>query len=188
MALTTIDPMPALVVIDLQKGIVAAHTDSQVAAAVKQATHLTTEFRRHGLAVVLVNVTGRAPGRTETQRSGSSAALPSGWADLIDELDVRPTDHLITKRRRSAFHDTGLDTLLRDLGVTQIVLAGIATSSGVESTARSASDYGYHVVLATDAMSDPDADAHRHSTERIFPRLGETATATEIIDMIEATR
>ncbi|WP_445525612.1 isochorismatase family protein [Streptomyces cyslabdanicus] len=134
MALTTIDPTPALVVIDLQKGIVAAHTDSQAAAAVKQATHL------------------------------------------------------ITKRRRSAFHDTGLDTLLRDLDVTQIVLAGIATSSGVESTARSASDHGYHVVLATDAMSDPDGDAHRHSTERVFPKLGETATVTDIIDMIEATR
>ncbi|MYV50693.1 isochorismatase family protein [Streptomyces sp. SID2888] len=130
MALTTIDPTPALVVIDLQKGIVAAHTDSQTAAAVKQATHLTTEFRRHGLPVVLVNVTGRAPGRTEIQRFGSIAALPSGWADLIDELDV----------------------------------------------------------LATDAMSDPDADAHRHSTERVFPKLGETATVTDIIDMIEGTR
>ncbi|MFD0035464.1 cysteine hydrolase family protein [Streptomyces sp. NPDC055059] len=188
MALTVIDPTPALVVIDLQKSIVAAHTDSQATAAVKQATHLSTEFRRHGLPVVLVNVIGRAPGRTEAQRSGSSTALPSGWADLIDELNVQPADHLITKRRRSAFHDTGLDTLLRDLGVTQTVLAGIATSSGVESTARSASDYGYHVVLATDAMSDPDADAHRHSVERVFPKLGETATATEIIDMIEATR
>ncbi|MEV1069951.1 isochorismatase family protein [Streptomyces sp. NPDC050263] len=188
MALTAIDRTPALVVIDLQEGIVAAHTDSRTTAAVKQATHLTAEFRRHGLSVILVNVTGRAPGRTEAQRFGSSAALPAGWADLIDELDVQPTDHLITKRRRSAFHDTGLDTLLRDLGATQIVLAGIATGSGVESTARSASDYGYHVVLATDAMSDPDADAHRHSIERVFPKLGETATATEIIDMIEATR
>ncbi|WP_234539867.1 isochorismatase family protein [Streptomyces shenzhenensis] len=188
MALTAVDPTPALVVIDLQKGIVAARTDSQATAAVKQAAHLSAEFRRHGLPVVLVNVTGRAPGRTEAQRPGSGVALPSGWADLIDELDVRPSDHLITKRRRSAFHDTGLDTLLRDLGVTQTVLAGIATSSGVESTARSAHDHGYHVVLATDAMTDPDADAHRHSVERVFPKLGETATTTEIVDMIEATR
>jgi len=188
MALTTIDPTSALVVIDLQKGIVSAHTDHPVTAVVKQATHLATEFRRHGLPVVLVNVTGRAPGRTEAAGSTSSPALPAGWADLIDELDVQPTDHLITKRRRSAFHDTGLDTLLRDLGVTQIVLAGISTSAGVESTARSASDYGYHVVLATDAMSDPDTDAHRHSVERIFPKLGETATTAEVIDMVEATR
>lgn len=188
MTLTTIDPVPALVVVDLQKGIVSAHADGPVTAAVKQATQLATGFRRHGLPVVLVNVTGRAPGRTDAGRSGGGAALPSGWADLIDQLDVRPTDHLITKRRRSAFHDTGLDTLLRDLGVTQIVLAGVSTSSGVESTARSASDHGYHVVLATDAMGDPDADAHRHCVERVFPKLGETATTAEVIDMVEATR
>ncbi|MER7837599.1 isochorismatase family protein [Streptomyces sp. NPDC096040] len=188
MTLTTIDPTSALVVIDLQKGIVPDHTADRVTAAVKQATHLATAFRRHGLPVVLVNVTGRAPGRTEAGRSRSIPALPAGWADLIDELDVQPTDHLITKRRRSAFHDTGLDTLLRDLGVTQVVLAGISTSAGVESTARSASDYGYHVVLATDAMSDPDADAHRHSVERVFPKLGETATTADVIDMVGATR
>jgi nicotinamidase-related amidase/MFS family permease len=188
MALTTIDPTSALVVIDLQKGIVSGQTDDLVTDVVKQATHLATEFRRHGLPVVLVNVTGRAPGRTEARHPTGGAALPAGWADLIDELDVQPTDHLITKRRRSAFHDTGLDTLLRDLDVTQIVLAGISTSAGVESTARSAADYGYHVVLATDAMSDPDADAHRNSIERVFPKLGETATAAEVIDMVEATR
>ncbi|MGW0829047.1 cysteine hydrolase [Streptomyces prunicolor] len=191
MPLTTIDPASALVVIDLQKGIVPALTDDPSAAitdAVKQSTHLATEFRRHGLPVILVNVTGRAPGRTDTGRSVNSAAPPAGWADLIDELDVQPTDHLITKRRRSAFHDTGLDTLLRDLGVTQVVLSGVATSSGVESTARSASDHGYHVVLATDAMGDPDPEAHRHSVERVFPKLGETATTAEVIDMVEATR
>ncbi|RDG35345.1 isochorismatase family protein [Streptomyces corynorhini] len=203
MTLTTIDPTPALVVIDLQKGIIAAHPGPPVTAAVERAAHLTAGFRRHGLPVVLVNVTGRAPGRTEAGRSASGRSagrrsageraaggpVPSAdWADLIDALDVRPTDHLITKRRRSAFHDTGLDTLLRDLGVTQIVLAGISTSAGVESTARSAADYGYHVVLATDAMTDPDAEAHRHSVERVFPKLGETATTADVIGMVGATR
>ncbi|MEY9964912.1 nicotinamidase-related amidase [Streptacidiphilus sp. MAP12-16] len=188
MALTTIDPASALVVIDLQKGIVSAHSDPAVTVVVKQAAHLAAEFRRHSLPVVLVNVTGRAPGRTEAGWSGGGTALAAGWADLVDELDVQPTDHLITKRRRSAFHDTGLDTLLRDLGVTQVVLAGISTSAGVESTARSASDYGYHVVVATDAMSDPDVDSHRHSIERVFPKIGETATTAEVIDRVEATR
>ncbi|QUQ62330.1 isochorismatase family cysteine hydrolase [Kutzneria sp. CA-103260] len=178
MALTTIDPGAALVVIDLQKGIVSAHPD---AAVVERAAQLAKEFRRYGLPVVLVNVTGRAPGRTEA-RWGGGGAFPAGWADLVDELDVQPTDNLITKRRRSAFHDTGLDTLLRDLNVTQVVLAGISTSSGVESTARSASDHGYHVVVATDAVSDPDIDSHRHSIERVFPKIGETATTNEIIE------
>ena len=189
MALTTLDPTPALVVIDLQKGIVPALKDVPVSPFVRRAARLATAFRRRDLPVVLVNVTGRAPGRTDANRSGAGgAAFPPEWSELVDELDVRPTDHLITKRRRNAFHDTGLDTLLRDLGATQVVLAGISTSGGVESTARAAYDYGYHVVLATDAMSDPDADAHRNSIERVFPKIGETATTAEITDLVGGTR
>jgi nicotinamidase-related amidase len=181
MPLTTLDPAPALVVIDLQKGIVSG----PVAHAVPPAVSLAKAFRQHELPVVLVNVTGRAPGRTEAGRHGSTGTLPAGWADIIDELERQPGDHLITKRRRSAFHDTGLDTLLRDLGVTQVVLAGVSTSSGVESTARSACDHGYHVVLTTDAMADHDPSSHRHCLERVFPKLGETATSTEITGWLD---
>ena len=156
MPLTTLDPNPALVVIDLQKGIVS----DTVAHVVRHAAALAKAFRRHSLPVVLVNVTGRAPGRTDAGGRGSAGPLPAGWADIIDELERQPDDHLITKRRRSAFHDTGLDTLLRDLGVTQ-------------------------VVLATDAMADHDPDSHRHSLERVFPKLGETATSAEIVDFLD---
>jgi nicotinamidase-related amidase len=179
MPLTTLDPTPALVVIDLQKGIVSG----PVAHVVPPAAALAKTFREHELPVVLVNVTGRAPGRTDA--AGYAGPFPAGWSDIIDELDQQPDDYLITKRRRSAFHDTGLDTLLRDLGVTQIVLTGVSTSSGVESTARSGHDHGYHVVLATDAMADPDPDSHRHSLERVFPKLGETATSAEIIVFLD---
>jgi nicotinamidase-related amidase len=184
MPLTTLDPTPALVVIDLQKGIVSG----SIAHVVPNAAALAKAFREHDFPVMLVNVTGRAPGRTDAGSRGSHAGtgtLPAGWADIIDELEPQPGDHLITKRRRSAFHDTGLDTLLRDLGVTQVVLAGVSTSSGVESTARSAHDHGYHVVLATDAMADHDPDSHRHSLERVFPKLGETATSAEIIEFLD---
>ena len=66
------------------------------------------------------------------------------------------------------------------------MLVGVATSIGVESTARSAHEHGYHVVLATDAMTDTDPDAHRHSVEKIFPRLGETAATAEILAMLGA--
>jgi len=132
---------------------------------------------------VLVNVTGGAPGRTDRTRPPGTISSPD-WADLVDELDVQPDDHLVTKQRRSAFHDTGLDAHLRGLGVTQVVLAGVSTTSGVESTARSAYDYGYHVVLAIDAMTDTDPDAHANSVERIFPKLGETTTTAEILDML----
>jgi nicotinamidase-related amidase len=105
--------------------------------------------------------------------------------DLQKDLAPQPGDHLVTKQRRSAFHDTGLDAYLRGLGVTQVVLTGVSTTSGVESTARSAYDHGYHVVLATDAMTDTDPDAHANSVERIFPKLGESATTAEILTMLE---
>ncbi len=183
MPLTTLDPRPALVVIDLQKGIVC----DAFAHVVTHAAALAAAFRAHDFPVVLVTVTGGAPGRTDAGRGGRrspAGPLPAGWADLVDELRPGRCDHLITKRRRSAFHDTGLDTLLRDLGVTQIMLAGIATGSGVESTARSAYDHGYHVVLATDAMTDTDPDTHRFCVERVFPKLGETTTSTEIIELL----
>lgn len=94
----------------------------------------------------------------------------------------------VTKRTWGAFHGTPLDTLLRDRGVTQIVLTGVATSAGVESTARAAHEHGYHVVLAIDAMTDRDADAHDHSVQRIFPRIGETATTGDILAMLDKTR
>jgi nicotinamidase-related amidase len=184
MPLTTLDPAPALVVIDLQKGIVSG----SVAHVVPRAAALAKAFREHDFPVMLVNVTGRAPGRTDAgSRGGHGGAgtLPAGWTDIIDELERQPGDYVITKRRRSAFHDTGLDTLLRDLGITQVVLAGVSTSAGVESTARSAHDHGYHVVLATDAMADHDPDSHRHSLERVFPKLGETATSAEIMDFLD---
>jgi nicotinamidase-related amidase len=186
MPLTTLDPKPALVVIDLQKGITSVPTELDVDAVVGKAAELAAAFRRRDLPVVLVNVIGRSPGRSDVSWGGGLASMPPGWTDIVDELDPRPGDHRITKRRRSAFHDTGLDTLLRDLGVTQVVLAGIATSAGVESTARSAADFGYHVVLATDAMTDLDTEAHRNSVERIFPRIGETAATAEILAMVQA--
>lgn len=94
----------------------------------------------------------------------------------------------MTKRTWSAFHGTDLDLQLRRRGVTQIVLAGLTTSIGVESTARAAHEHGYHVTLATDAMADLDLEAHHNSIQRIFPLLGQTGSTTEIVEMLAKTR
>lgn len=187
MPLTTIDPRAALIVIDLQKGIVGARTVHPAAGIVERSAALAAAFRHHGLPVVLVNVTGAAPGRTDRARPPGNPSSPD-WAELVDALAPQPGDHLVTKQRRNAFHDTGLDAHLRGLGVTQVVLTGISTTSGVEGTARSAYDHGYHVVLATDAITDTDPDAHANSVERIFPKLGETTTTAEILSMLATTR
>ena len=69
--------------------------------------------------------------------------------------------------------------------MTQVALAGVATSIGVEFTAREAYELGFNVTLATDAVTDLDAGAHEYSVTRIFPRIGETGTMQEIIDLLE---
>ncbi|MCU1483249.1 MAG: isochorismatase hydrolase [Subtercola sp.] len=183
MTITTLDPQTALVVIDLQKGIVGLPAVHPIGGVLACATALTAAFRRRGLPVVLVNVTGGAPGRAE--RSRKLEGMPADWADLVPELNAQPGDLLVTKKTWGAFTDTGLEARLRTLGVTQLVLAGVATSVGVESTARHAFELGFNVTLAIDAMTDLDADAHANSVTRIFPKLGETGTTQAIIDLLE---
>ncbi|MEV0276586.1 isochorismatase family protein [Streptomyces sp. NPDC050610] len=182
MPATTLDANTALVLIDLQKGITALPTFSPAADVVARSAELAAAFRERGLPVVLVNVTGGAPGRTQAGMPGGE--LPADWAELVPELDQRPSDITVTKQQWGAFHGTGLDLELRRRGVTQIVLAGIATSIGVESTARAAHEHGYHVTIATDAVTDMDADAHRNSVEKIFPRLGELDSTKAVIGLL----
>jgi nicotinamidase-related amidase len=186
MAVTTLDPKTALIVIDLQNGIVALPTAHPTSEVVKHARALADAFRRHHLPVVLVNVDRGAPGRTEQTRN--MGQFPAGWSDLVPELNRQPTDHTVTKRTWGAFTGTGLYDHLKDQGVTQVVIAGVATSIGVESTARHAYEHGFHVTLAIDAMTDMNADAHTNSITRIFPRLGETGTTQEIIALLDKTR
>jgi nicotinamidase-related amidase len=183
MALTTLDPMTALIVVDLQKGIVGLPSAHPIDAVVKHASTLADTFRRHELPVVLVNVTGGAPGRAEQVRHRGER--PADWADLAPELNQQASDHTVTKRTWGAFTGTDLDEYLRKLGVTQVVVAGVSTSAGVESTARHAHELGFNVTLAVDAMTDTNADAHLNSVTRIFPRMGETGTTQEIIDLLD---
>jgi nicotinamidase-related amidase len=183
MAITTLDPKAALIVIDLQRGIVGIETAHPTAEIVKRAAALAEAFRREQLPVVLVNVDRGAPGRTEQARN--LGALPADWTELVPELNRKPTDHTVTKQTWGAFTNTGLDDHLKGLGVTEVVIAGIATSFGVESTARQAHELGYNVALAVDAMTDRSAEAHTNSITWIFPRLGETGTTQEIIALLD---
>lgn len=182
MTATVLDPRTALVVVDLQQGIVALPTAHPTDEVVARSAALADAFRAKGLPVFLVRVTGGAPGRNEGKApSGKPAA---NWADIVPELGPRDSDIVVTKQQWGAFHGTALDLELRRRGITQVVLTGVATSIGVESTARAAHEHGYHVTVATDAVTDMDADAHRNSVEKIFPRLGETDTTAAIIELL----
>jgi nicotinamidase-related amidase len=182
MPLTQLDPIAALIVIDLQKGIVSMPGAHPMTEIIDRSAQLARAFRARKLPVVLVNVTPTTSGRTDAVRPKMS--LPPDWADLVPELDIKPTDHLVTKQRPGAFAGTDLDDYLRSRNVTQVFITGVATTVGVESTARSAYDHGYNVVLVTDAMTDRSAENHRHAIESIFPRIAELCTTAEALQAL----
>jgi nicotinamidase-related amidase len=165
MPLTQLDATAALVVIDLQKGAIGIPTVPPISEIVARTVQLARAFRERGLPVVLVNVTSRPPGRTDT--GAPPFSFPPDGTELVPELEQHPSDHLLTKQCVGAFSGTSLDEYLRQHGVTQVFLTGVATSMGVEATVRSAYDHGYNVVPVVHARTDRDAEAHRHSVEKI---------------------
>jgi nicotinamidase-related amidase len=183
MALSQLDEICALVVIDMQKGIVAMPTVHPIESILARNGELTSSFRERGLPVVLVNVSGGPPGRTDTGKP--KREITPDWAELVPQLGQSASDRMVTKQCWGAFSRTDLDDFLQEAGVTQILLTGIATSLGVESTARSAYDLGYNVVLVTDAMSDREMKSHQNSVENVFPRLGETCSTADVLGLLE---
>ena len=183
MALTALDPNTALLVVDLQKGIVGAALAQPIGPVLERAQALTRAFRAAGLPVVLINVTGGAPGRTEQPRP-NMGAFPQDFAEFVPELEQQPGDIVVTKKTWGAFASTDIEAQLKALGVTQVVVIGVATGTGVESTARQAYEAGFNVTLAIDAMTDSRPDAHDYSLAKVFPRLGETGTSEQIIDLL----
>lgn len=186
MPLTKLDATAALIVIDLQKGIAALPTVHPIGEIISRSAQLAQAFRERDFPVVLVNVNGRAPGRTDA--GSPKLSFPPDWSELVPELKQQPGDYIVTKQRIGAFIGTSLDRSLRERGVTQVLITGVSTSAGVESAARSAYDLGYNVVLVVDAMTDRDADSHRHSVEKIFPRMGETTTTGDVLKLLQGAR
>lgn len=184
MPLTTLDPVTALIVIDLQKGIAGHAFVHSFAGVLEKTRSLLGAFREAALPVVLVNVAGRAPGRTE-QGPRSNVTLAEGWTDLSPELDQQPGDLVVTKRSWGAFATTDLEEQLKARGVTQVVVTGLVTSGGVEATARQAYEQGFNVTLALDAMTDLREEAHDYSVRNVFPRIGETGSTEEIVSMLQ---
>jgi nicotinamidase-related amidase len=183
MPLTQVDETCALVVVDLQKGIVGLPVEG-IGDVVSRSVKLVKAFREAGKTVVLVNVSAPAPGRTDAGRR--NFAFPDGWTELIPELEQQTGDLLITKQRVGAFLGTTLDEDLKKRGVTQVFFCGVATGSGVESSARSAFDLGYNVVFVSDAMADMSPEIHANCITRCFPKLGEVETVEGVLKMMGA--
>lgn len=182
----------ALVVIDMQKGIAALNrklepnTASQVVANVSK---LVKKFREAEMPVFLVHVAS-FDGKdtlhplTDQQVQWSSSKRPADWTEFVNEIKPTNKDVVITKRQWGAFYGTELDLQLRRRGIDTIVLCGISTNLGVETTARDAYQHGYNQVFATDAMAASTKNEHETTLKYIFPRIGLLRTTDQILAAI----
>ena len=183
----------AVVVIDLQKGIVAmaAGAPHATPSVVANCVHLLTAGRRAGAHAVLVHVGGSPNGAdllrpVADEPMRGTAALPPDWSDLLPELGSSHSDTVILKRQWGAFYGTDLDLQLRRRGLTTIILCGIATEFVVESTARDAYERGYELLFAKDAMTGRTVESHANAITRIFPRIGRIRRTEEIVAALGA--
>ncbi|GGM76410.1 hydrolase [Thermogymnomonas acidicola] len=188
MALEVDRKRTALVLIDLQKGIAAMQTKPYSAKdVIRNAASLADAFRRAGMPVFLVHVV--APPevalrpKTDAQLGGTGQ-VPRDWAEFVPELNRSEKDIEIVKRQWGAFYGTELELQMRRRGIDTFVLGGIATSYGVESTARFGYEYGFQIIFAEDAMSDVSEESHRVAVEYIFRRMGLVRKTSEILEAL----
>jgi nicotinamidase-related amidase len=182
----------ALVVIDLQRGIVGRPTAPHAAnLVVANAAAIAGAFRQNGMPVFLVRVCPSPDGKDALRPiadiSMPAQTPPSDWAEIVPELGPKPGDFVITKHQWGAFYGTELDLEFRRRGIATMVLCGIATNLGVESTARFAYEYGYNQIFAEDAMSAISAEEHGLVVSKIFPRIGRVRKSAEIVADLRCT-
>jgi nicotinamidase-related amidase len=192
MALEIEKTTTALVVIDLQKGIAAMGRQLapySAEAVVKNAASLTEAFRKNGMPVFLVHVVASEKDRLNVVMDenpwSSQGQRQADWADFVPELGPKESDVIITKKQWGAFYGTELELQLRRRGIKTIVLCGISTTHGVESTARFAYEYGFNQIFAEDAMSAMTAEMHNASVNNVFRRMGRVRKTQEILDVLK---
>jgi nicotinamidase-related amidase len=179
----------ALVVIDLQKGIAGRQTAPYASdVVIKNAAAIADAFRANGMPVFLVRVTPSADGKDAlhpvTDAAPWTQTSAPDWAEIVPEMGPKPGDFVITKHQWGAFYGTELDLEFRRRGITTMVLCGISTNIGVESTARFAYEYGYHQIFAEDAMTAMSAEEHAFAVTKTFPRIGLVRKTEEIVSAL----
>lgn len=178
----------ALVVIDLQKGITATPRlpyDSNVVIA--NASKIADAFRKSAMSVFLVHVATSDKDRLKPladdvpQMKGPPA---KDWSEFVAEIGPKEGDVVITKRQWGAFYGTELELQLRRRGINTIVLGGISTNLGVESTARNAFELGYQQIFVEDAMSTSSTEEHNNTVNKIFKKIGRVRTTEQILNAL----
>jgi nicotinamidase-related amidase len=180
----------ALVLIDLQNfNTTRELAPHPVERVVGNCVLLADEMRNRGGMVIFVRVLAgellALPADAPMKKPGTPAPPPEA-IHFSPDAQVQASDHVVTKRQWGAFYGTDLEQLLRRRGIETIILGGIATNFGVESTARAAFDQGFALVFAEDAMSSMQAEAHEFAVGNTFKVMGKVRSTRALIDAFQA--
>ena len=185
MAELRLDPKKtALVLIDLQNAVVGMNPVPHSAAqVVENSKKLAAAFRAHGAPVVYVRVdlNDFINHPVDQPHNRGDKPLPAAASEIAPSAGFQSGDLLVTKRHWGAFAGTGLEQQLKSRGIDTVVLTGISTNAGVESTARQGTGLGFAFVVVEDAGSSQNAEHHRFAMENIFPRLARASTTDEVL-------
>lgn len=178
----------ALVIIDLQRGIVARETAPHAASTViANSARLGRKCKEAGGLIVPVHVSFSPSGADRLQQPVDAGMVvppggfPADWPELVPEIAALDAEVVITKRQWGAFYGTELDMQLRRRGIRTILLTGISTNFGVEGTAREAWQHGYEVVVIEDACASAEAAMHQFAIEKILPRISRVRSTVEVL-------
>lgn len=185
--------LTALVLIDVQNGTLAMpmapHGPRDI---IERSATLARHCAAAGVTVVLVrvafaeNYADRPHSLVDAAMMLPPGGMPAAWWEFPAEIAAIKADVLVTKRQWSAFYGTELDLQLRRRGITTIILGGLMTNFGVESTARDAWQHNYSVVLAEDVSSSLNAEMHNFAIANTLPRVAMVRPAAEIMAALPA--
>jgi nicotinamidase-related amidase len=181
----SLDPQKtALVAIDLQNAVVGTNTAPHSAAdVVNRNRQIAEALRSRGGLVVWVRIDIirflHLPADQPSPLAGKH--LPEELSQIVPEAGRQEGDLLITKYHWGAFGGTPLEQELKARGIDTVILTGISTNIGVESTLRQGASLGLAFVVVEDACAAQDAGDHQFTIGKIFPRLSRVRTAGAVL-------
>ena len=176
----------ALLLIDLQNAVLSRETKPYGASEVLERSRAMAEaFRAKRALVVYVRVPLNEVLSLPTDEvMNLPKDIPAAASEIADAAGMQSGDLLISKHHWGAFAQTALEGGLRSRGVATVVLAGIATNMGVESTLRQGTGLGFAFVTVEDACSTFSREMHDFAFKTIFPRLSYVRTTQQVLEAL----
>lgn len=152
---------------------------------------LADACRAKNIPVVLIRV-GHDANKTPhpnlpVDYSFSGFEYPPNPMEICAELGPKPGDIIVDKYNWGAFYQTNLDAQLRRRGIKTLIMGGLVTHIGVDTTMRHAQERNYAQILASDAVSAFELSQHEHVIQHVAPRLSKVRTTDQILAALQAS-